>query len=107
MLGEENRNIDLVELIEKAYNLPEKNQENSPIFSFSPAQVESEEILEFPNVQRVITLNDLAPSTQRHLSETPPSLPPRSPKSKGKKGQKKAEEKKLFVLTPQKEIEKS
>ena len=61
--------------------------------------------MEFPPVQRVVTLNDLAPSTQRHLSATPPSLPPRTPKSKAKSGNQHSEipENNFFTFTPTEE----
>lgn len=50
-------------------------------------------------VQRVITLNDLAPSTQRQMSGTPSPLPPRTPKNKSR-GKKDGKDKEFLTLTP-------
>ena len=104
-LDEHSESVDLRELISRSFVHNERQSQESPNFSFSRERNKSEEVLEFPPVQRVVTLNDLAPSTQRHLTATPPSLPPRTPKSKAKSGNQHSEipENNFFTFTPTEE----
>jgi hypothetical protein len=103
IVGQEGPELDLKELIHRAASQLEERKTESPAFSFSPLREHSEERLEFPDVQRIITLNDLAPSTQRHLSASPPSLPPRTPKSQSRPQKQKP----CLTLTPEEEVQHS
>jgi hypothetical protein len=61
---------------------------NSHEYTFSPNREESDDSVHFPVLKKIITLNDLAPSTQKEITFSPVSLPPRTPKPKHNKNDK-------------------
>ena len=51
-------------------------------------------------MQKVITMNDVFPSSQRNIPAIPSSLPPRSPSSKTSKNKENIPKNQYLCLTP-------